>query len=207
MTKLSVEIPEILDFPRLQLSRTSDGALMFNWDPIREICTHNGLDFNTTFLQAPQDNISNFIQSWYVVYSELSGKTDPTMEALIAETKSEMLMEELQIPIKYKTHLIQPQDCAYTPIYMRFTPLPMVDSIQAAEKALDTYDPKSTWYPSPDRIAQVIKLAGPTSRILHALRMRSARTINHWKNGEREMSYPTWRALLELAGEPTDPLI
>jgi hypothetical protein len=83
-----VAIPDDLDFSDLRLARDPDGSVSFDWDVIERICEASGLPVEM-FRDAPEDNVSGLIVSWYQVHRQHGGEPDPVAEDLIAEVDAE----------------------------------------------------------------------------------------------------------------------
>lgn len=206
MDKIELKIPDLMAFPSLEVSRSGSGSVLFSWDPIQEICDYNNISIDV-FKNSHEENVTSLIHHWYGAYLDHGGTPDETMEALIAETKTELLMEELAIPLSYKSHDILPEDCQYRPIYMGQKRLPLEPTVESAKKALDTHAATPDWYPSLDEITRVLKKIGSQREIGYKLKLgpASASTIRSWMRGTRQMGYSTWRSIRELAGEFVEP--
>ena len=87
--KLSVSIPEGLDFSELHLARDPrTGAIEFEWAPIERICAASGLDV-ALFRSGPEDNVAGLITAWYAEHRARGGAADPVQEEIIAEARAE----------------------------------------------------------------------------------------------------------------------
>ena len=83
-TPLTIAIPDDLDFSELKLARDADGHVSFAWEPIEQLCTHNGLDI-ALFNNAPEDNVASLITAWYAAHLQQGGAPDAVQDDLIAE--------------------------------------------------------------------------------------------------------------------------
>lgn len=83
-----VAIPDNLDFSDLRLARDPDGGVSFDWAVIERICEASGLPVEL-FRDAPEDNVSGLIVSWYQAHRQNGGEPDPVAEDLIAEVLAE----------------------------------------------------------------------------------------------------------------------
>lgn len=87
--KISLVIPEEIEFSSLHLSRAENGALDFEWSPIEKICAANGIP-DDIFKKCHEDNVAGLLAHWYLQHRRQGGAPDFTAEELIEE----MLIEE-----------------------------------------------------------------------------------------------------------------
>lgn len=83
-----ITIPDGLDFSRLQLARSPDGSVTFDWAPIEAICRESGIDI-AIFQDGPEDNAAGLIVTWYRAHIESGGAPDATADDLLAEVAAE----------------------------------------------------------------------------------------------------------------------
>jgi hypothetical protein len=88
LTKMTVSIPDGLDFSALRLARDPDGHVSFDWTPVERICAESGIDV-AIFRDAPEDNVAGLIAAWYAEHLRRGGSRDPVQDDLIAETLAE----------------------------------------------------------------------------------------------------------------------
>ncbi|MCB0252558.1 MAG: hypothetical protein KDI55_02400 [Anaerolineae bacterium] len=86
MTRIA--IPNDLKFSALQLAREPDGSVSFSWSVIERICQANQISVEL-FRDAPEDNVSGLIITWYQAHRQNGGDPDPVAEDLIAEVMTE----------------------------------------------------------------------------------------------------------------------
>jgi len=84
----TVAIPDDLDFSALHLARDHDGSVSFDWAVVERICAASNLPVEL-FRDAPEDNVSGLIVSWYQAHRQNGGEPDPVAEDLIAEVLAE----------------------------------------------------------------------------------------------------------------------
>lgn len=87
-TKITIAIPNDVDFADLKLARDSDGAASFDWSPIERICEASGLDI-AVLMDGPEDNVAGLLMQWYMAHRTAGGAPDPVQEDLINETMLE----------------------------------------------------------------------------------------------------------------------
>jgi hypothetical protein len=85
---VGITIPDDVDFTHLKLARDADGAVSFDWTPIERICNASGVD-PAMFRNAPEDNVSSLIVTWYRMHLAAGGTRDPVQDDLIAEAELE----------------------------------------------------------------------------------------------------------------------
>lgn len=83
-----IAIPDGLDFSQLQLARSPDGGVSFDWAPIEAICRESGIDM-AIFQDGPEDNVAGLIVTWYRAHIAAGGAPDATANDLLAEVAAE----------------------------------------------------------------------------------------------------------------------
>lgn len=82
---IAISIPVDLSFSALQLSRTPDGEIEFDWEPIRVICEASGIPVET-FSESDEDAVTGLLVQWYRHHLAAGGEPDAVMADMIAET-------------------------------------------------------------------------------------------------------------------------
>lgn len=87
---VKIAIPANLEFAELNLTRTPDGDIEFDWAPIERICAESGLDI-ALFRDQHEDNanVSGLIVSWYAEHLARGGARDAVSDELLAEVMAE----------------------------------------------------------------------------------------------------------------------
>lgn len=83
-----VVIPDDVEFADLNLSRSAEGSVMFNWAPIDKICVASGIDAGLLRDQH-EDNVASLLTQWYQLHLETGGERDPVADDLISEVLAE----------------------------------------------------------------------------------------------------------------------
>lgn len=83
-----IVIPDDLEFTDLRLTRDPSGSVTFDMGAIERICEASHLEIEI-FIDAPEDNVSGLIVSWYLAHKKRGGKPDTVAEDLIAEVLAE----------------------------------------------------------------------------------------------------------------------
>lgn len=83
-----VVIPDDVEFADLNLSRSADGTVIFDWTPIDRICVASGLDAGLLRDQH-EDNVAGLLIQWYRLHLETGGEHDPVADDLIREVLAE----------------------------------------------------------------------------------------------------------------------
>lgn len=85
---VKIAIPDDLDFADLRLTRTPEGEVDFDWQPIERICKASGIDV-AIFRDQHEDNVAGLITTWYAEHLAQGGERDPVQDDLIAEAIAE----------------------------------------------------------------------------------------------------------------------
>lgn len=88
MEKITIAIPDGLQFSQLKLARENDGSVSMDWGVIEQICTASGVPVDV-FKNAPEDNTAALIIHWYTAHRQAGGAADSVAEDLLAETIAE----------------------------------------------------------------------------------------------------------------------
>lgn len=83
-----IVIPEGLDYSALKLARDPDGAVSFDWTPVRLICEASGIDV-ARFREAGEDALSGLLVAWYREHLSRGGARDAVQDDLLAEVEAE----------------------------------------------------------------------------------------------------------------------